>query len=330
MNNHSVKQTWQAELSHLVTSPEELLALLDLDAEWLAPAQKAAVLFPLKVTRSFIRRMEKQNPHDPLLKQVLPLHEETLMHRYYRKDPLKETSANPIPGLLHKYKSRVLVTLTSACAIHCRYCFRRAFPYDDNRPSRSQWSLLFTYIEAHPEVNEVILSGGDPLAVSDTLLEQFTDALQRLPQIKRLRIHSRLLTVLPERVTPTFIAWLNRLSIKCVIVLHVNHPNEINDEVITAIQALKSTQVTLLNQSVLLKNINDNVETLRELSEKLFDAGVLPYYLHLLDKVEGAAHFDLPFKQAKALHRHLLAALPGYLVPRLVREVPGEASKSLR
>lgn len=330
MNNQQVNKTWQNELSNLVTNPEELLTLLQLSPEWLAPAKKAAELFPLKVTRSFIRRIEKQNPNDPLLKQVLPLHAETRTHRQFIKDPLQEAAANPIPGLLHKYASRVLVTLTSACAIHCRYCFRRSFPYEQNRPARSQWPALFSYIEAHPEVNEIILSGGDPLAVSDAHLQHFTEALKALPQIKRLRIHSRLLTVLPERVTESFIQWLKQLHIPCVIVLHVNHPNEINDEVLSAIQALKYAHVTLLNQSVLLKSVNDSVETLSLLSEKLFEAGVLPYYLHLLDKVEGTAHFDLPFKQAKTLHRALLATLPGYLVPRLVREVPGEASKSLR
>lgn len=322
------KQAWQNELSRLVTSPQELLSLLQLDSSLLPAALAAALHFPLKVTHSFIERMEKGNVNDPLLKQVLPLGLELSPVPGFGPDPLHERDANPIPGLLHKYKSRVLITLTSACAVHCRYCFRRSFPYADNKTHRAAWPQLFAYIEANPDINEVILSGGDPMTVGDALLQAFSDALNAYPQIKRLRIHTRTLVVLPSRVTPELLAWLSSLQQQPVIVVHVNHPNEINEEVARAMKALQSIGVTLLNQSVLLRGVNDDASVLTALQEKLFSVGVLPYYLHTLDKVHGAAHFDLPLERARALHEHLKQALPGFLVPKLVAERPAELSKT--
>lgn len=312
----------------MVTCPDELFDLLHLDKQALPEARAAVALFPLRVTHSFIERMEKGNLQDPLLLQVLPLGQELQTVPGYTKDPLNENAANPIPGLLHKYKSRVLITLTSACAIHCRYCFRRSFPYQENTPGRKGWKALFDYIRQDTAINEVILSGGDPLAVNDAYLSEFTNTLQTIAHIKRLRLHTRLLVVLPERATSALLQWLKTLTIKPIIVIHVNHPNEINQTVSEALALLKQAGATLLNQSVLLKGVNDNEEILIQLSEKLFQCDVLPYYLHTLDKINGAAHFECSLEKAKQLHASMKRSLPGYLVPRLVTEVAGELSKT--
>lgn len=322
------RQFWQEALADLITDPEELLTLLNLDAGLLEAAKAAAIVFPLRVPKGFIARMEKGNPRDPLLLQVLPLGAELTSPPDYQRDALQEKHVNPIPGLLHKYASRVLVTLTSACAVHCRYCFRRYFPYDDNNPGRAGWDKIMEYLQLNHAVNEVILSGGDPLSVSDTLLQAFTARLAAVPHIKRLRIHTRLPIVLPERITDEFIAWTQTLPFKLIIVIHCNHPQEINDDVHVMLKRLHHAGILVLNQSVLLKQVNDDADVLAELSEKLFAADVLPYYLHLLDKVEGAAHFDMKFETAQKIYGELAARLPGYLVPKLVREIPGELSKT--
>lgn len=322
------KQLWQEAMSDLITDPAELLTLLKLDAGLLEAAKAASRLFPLRVTRSFAARMTHANPNDPLLRQVLPLGAELRRVPGYQPDALVEQAVNPIPGLLHKYNGRVLVMLTSACAVHCRYCFRRSFPYQENNPGRRGWVKMMEYIAADASISEVILSGGDPLAVSDSTLRQFTDMLSVIPHVKRLRIHTRLPVVLPERITPEFIAWANELSLQLVMVVHVNHAQEVNHEVEIMFQQLRTTNMSLLNQSVLLKGVNDQVKVLADLSERLFAAGVLPYYLHVLDKVEGAAHFDMELKDAQQLHAELAKILPGYLLPRLVRETPGEQSKT--
>ncbi len=329
LNKLKNKQSWQEALSDLVTDPQELFTLLDLDAGWLKAATAAAQQFPLKVPRSFIARCKKGDPDDPLLKQVLPLGAELITTPGYSTDPLQEANANPIPGLLHKYHGRVLVTLTSACAVHCRYCFRRHFPYEDNNPGKTGWEKIFTYIKENATISEVILSGGDPLAVSDKLLASFSAQLSQIAHVKRLRIHTRLPIVLPERITHEFIEWLAHLPLTPVIVVHANHPREMNEDVTHALRRLRNIGLSLLNQTVLLKGVNDNTTTLIALSEALFAAGVLPYYLHVLDKVQGAAHFDLEMDRACELHMELSKYLPGYLVPKLVCEVPGEPSKTL-
>lgn len=330
MSDTHTKQAWQVALTDLITDPKELLSLLQLhDPALLNAAEAAARLFPLRVPRRFALRMQKANMHDPLLLQVLPLHAELIETQGYNHDPLNEAATNPIPGLLHKYQSRALVTLTSACAVHCRYCFRRHFPYEKNNPGRTGWEKLFAYLEENPAINEVILSGGDPLSVSDKLLTAFTKELARIPHITRLRIHTRLPIVLPERITEDFLAWIKSLSLSCIIVLHANHPFEIDEEVKCGLQALREAGVHLLNQSVLLKDVNDRVETLVALSETLFAAGVLPYYLHVLDKVQGAAHFDLDHEIAKTLWEGMRSQLPGFLVPRLAAEIAGEPAKKI-
>jgi EF-P beta-lysylation protein EpmB len=322
------KDTWQDALSQLVTDPEELLELLALPRELLQPAQLAALAFPLKVPRGYLARIEKSNPHDPLLKQILPLGVELDVMPGYSQDPLQEVEVNPVPGLLHKYHGRVLVTLTSACAVHCRYCFRRHFPYADNNPGTQGWVKIADYIRRDASITEVILSGGDPLSVSDRLLQAFTDQLSGIPHLKRLRIHTRMPIVLPERVTHGLLGWLKALPYEVVMVVHANHPQEINDEVAAALRAIRNIGVTLLNQTVLLRDINDNVATLAALSESLFAAGVMPYYLHVLDKVQGAQHFDMSLATAQSLHAEMAAVLPGYLVPRLVQEEPGKPAKT--
>ncbi len=325
--NTTKPEKWQQALTDLITCPEELLSLLELDQS--AGIIEAAKTFPLKVPRGYVNRMQKGNPNDPLLRQVLPLGLELTIVPGYDKDPLQESQVNPVPGLLHKYHGRVLVTLTSACAIHCRFCFRRHFPYHDNNPGLRGWDNLFAYIQNDPSISEVILSGGDPLTVSDHLLKLFSTSLSSISHVKRLRIHTRLPIVLPERITASLLTWLRELELEAIVVVHANHPQEINEEVRDALFLLRNASVHLLNQTVLLKGINDEVSILALLSETLFDAGVLPYYLHVLDKVEGAAHFDLPIERARELHRALAHRLPGYLVPRLVCEEAGELAKTL-
>ncbi len=325
----SEKYTWQEALSNLITDPKELLSLLELDANLLDPAIAASLAFPLKVPRAFLSRIEKGNSEDPLLKQILPLGVELDQAAGFEQDPLQEANVNPVPGLLHKYQGRVLVTLTSACAVHCRYCFRRHFPYTDNNPGMQGWEKIVDYIRKDNSIHEVILSGGDPLAVSDKLLGVFSDKLALIPHLKRLRLHTRLPVVLPERVTSEFINWITSVKLQTVMVIHANHPREINAEVTTAMLRLREAGVTLLNQSVLLRGVNDSAQTLIELSEVLFAAGVNPYYLHTLDKVQGSQHFDLPRERAHELQAEIAGFLPGYMVPRLVCEEPGKPAKTL-
>ena len=327
---HALKKyTWQEELSNIITDPAELLRQLALDTSLLEAAYAAVRLFPLKVTRSYLARMRVGDVNDPLLRQVLPLGAELTESSQYGLDPLGEAKVNPIAGLLHKYHGRVLVTLTSACAIHCRYCFRRHFPYSENNPGREGWEKIFAYVANDMSLREVILSGGDPLAVSDGMLQAFTDRLAMIPHVDTLRIHSRLPIVLPQRVTSELLTWIRGIKQSVVIVVHANHPQEINTEVRDALLSLRDAGAHVLNQAVLLQGVNDNVATLVALSEILFAAGTLPYYLHVLDKVKGAAHFDLPIESARDLHAELTRRLPGYLVPRLVREDAGQASKTL-
>jgi EF-P beta-lysylation protein EpmB len=324
-----IKELWQQDLLQAVSNIEELCQLLALSPQQLSStAVIASKQFPLKVPREFITRMQRGNPQDPLLQQVLPTAAETKIVAGYSLDPLQELQFNPHPGLLHKYHGRLLLTLTGACAINCRYCFRRHFPYSNNNPGYA-WEAIFAYIANHPSINEIILSGGDPLLHTDNYLRQFSTRLNDLPQVVRLRIHSRIPIVLPNRITNTLLDWLQSLQQTPVLVMHCNHPQEINGLVINAMQRLKKIGVMLLNQSVLLKGINDNVDTLVALSEALFSSGIQPYYLHILDKVQGVAHFDLALVKAKSLHRLLSKKLPGYLVPKLVQEIPGATAKTM-
>lgn len=331
----AVPAAWQRSLGQAIHRLDDLLEALDLDEVRLADGRiaergAAQAQFPLRVPRNFVERMVKGDPDDPLLRQVLPLGDEMLDLDGFVPDPLAEKPASPIPGLLHKYNGRVLLITTGACAIHCRYCFRRHFPYTDHRLSGSTlspWQSALDYIAADPSIDEVILSGGDPLSLSDDKLSRLAEALDTIPHLKRLRLHTRLPVVLPERVDSKLLAWLAKGRLQKVIVLHVNHSNEINGSVGSAAAKLRQIGVTLLNQAVLLRGVNDSVDVLVNLSQKLFDVGVLPYYLHLLDKVRGAAHFEVDEARAQRLFREVLASLPGFLVPRLVREIPTASSK---
>lgn len=321
------EHTWQTALQTAVTDPAELFQLLDLDTQFLKEAYAAAKHFPLKVPRGLIARMQRGNLYDPILRQVLPLGIEEQPVPGYSADPLQEKSVNPVSGLLHKYHGRVLLTLTGVCGINCRYCFRRHFPYAENNPGSAGWQQALEYIAADRSITEVILSGGDPLIVSDHLLAEFTQKLMRIPHLKRLRIHSRMPIVVPERITPALLEWCSGAALKIILVNHCNHPQELNAEVATAMRRLTQAGVTVLNQTVLLKGVNDQTDTLIQLSEALFAANILPYYLHVIDKVQGAAHFDIPRQQAKDLHWQMTQQLPGFLVPKLVCEQPGAPAK---
>jgi EF-P beta-lysylation protein EpmB len=258
---------------------------------------------------------------------VLPLAEEAVPVAGYIEDPVDDMAASHCHGILKKYRGRALMVTTGACAIHCRYCFRRHFPYADETALRHQTDAIET-IRTMPDVSELILSGGDPLTLSDARLEGLLAAAERLPHLRRLRIHTRLPVVLPERVTPGLTAVLSRTRLQTVVVIHANHPQEVTAELGRAMENLAAAGATLLNQSVLLKSVNDDADTLAGLSESLFGIRVMPYYLHLLDRVAGAAHFDVPLARAERLLQELRERLPGYLVPRMVREVPGAPYKT--
>ncbi len=318
---------WQRELAHAITDPAELLRLLNLDQGWLPAARAAARRFGLRVPRGFIARMRLSDPDDPLLRQVLPLGAECVAHPGYSADPVADCAAMAAPGVLHKYRARVLLTVTGACAVHCRYCFRRHYPYGDANPAIDDWKAALAYIAGDDTITEVILSGGDPLVLPDRRLADLARRLATIPHLARLRLHTRMPIVLPERVDHALLDWLTGTRLQPVLVVHANHAQEIDAAVARGLLRLRAAGVTLLNQSVLLRAVNDDVGTLAVLSVRLFEAGVLPYYLHLLDKVHGAAHFDVSEETARRLLVELRARLPGYMVPRLVREVAGKPAK---
>jgi L-lysine 2,3-aminomutase len=321
---------WQRELAAGVASVGELLALLGLPASAAGEAvgaARAAAQFPLRVPRGFVARMRPGDPRDPLLLQVLAGAAEVEPVAGWGPDPLAEAAAQPVPGVLHKYRGRALLVVTGACAVHCRYCFRRHFPYAERGLARSAEAQALAWLAGEPTVTEAILSGGDPLTLPDRRLAELAGRLAQVPHLKRLRVHTRLPIVLPERVDDALLAWLTGTRLAPVVVVHANHAREIGPAVAAALGRLRAAGVPVLNQAVLLAGVNDSPEALADLSEALFAAGALPYYLHLLDPVAGAAHFDVPVARALALHAELAARLPGYLVPRLVREVPGAAGK---
>lgn len=324
-----IQPSWKSELSQCISSVDELLSCLQLNPNQLSASQLAAEDFPLKVPRPFVDRMEIGNPHDPLLNQVLPVTQETEPAVGYSPDPLDEAEHNPVPGIVHKYGNRLLLIVSPNCAINCRYCFRRHFPYQENRQSKAQWQQALSYISSNTAINEVIFSGGDPLAANDNFLRWLTEQIANIPHIKRLRIHTRLPVVIPSRIDESFLNWATGTRLVPIMVLHINHRNEINSAVRHMVQRLVNSGMLVMNQTVLLKAINDNAETLVELSEALYDSGVIPYYLHLLDPVAGACHFDIAAQQAQQIYSQLQTQLPGFLVPKLVREISGEKSKTL-
>jgi EF-P beta-lysylation protein EpmB len=319
---------WQTELAAFRPSVADFTDSLHLAASQLPTSSAAAKLFPLRLTRDWASRIQPGDPADPLLRQVWPAAEELASLPGYADDPVGDQDAQILPGMLRKYRGRALLITTGACAIHCRYCFRRAYPYGESQLGHANEQAALDAIAGDASLEEIILSGGDPLMLSDARLAGLMERLAAIPHIRRLRLHTRLPVVLPARVTEELTGLLASVRPRVVVVIHANHPREIDIAVGTALNRLRETGAILLNQSVLLRGVNDEAETLAELSETLFEHGVLPYYLHLLDKARGTAHFDVPEKEARRLQAALRARLPGYLVPRLVREVAGEACKT--
>jgi EF-P beta-lysylation protein EpmB len=322
-------KNWRQQLTEAFTSIDQLCRYLQLNINELPVSEVAAKDFAIKVPRHFAECMEKGNANDPLLRQVLPINDELTAYPGFSNDPVGDIAASPHPGLLHKYQGRVLLINTGSCAINCRYCFRRNFPYGDLQLSKQAEVAAIAYIKNDPSISEVILSGGDPLLLSDARLVQLFDQLNAIGHLKRIRIHSRLPIVLPARITDGLLAMLSQSPKKTLLVVHCNHGNELSEAVNHACQAVQAQGISVFNQAVLLKGVNDNAEVLGELSEKLFAIGIIPYYLHLLDKASGTGHFELEESRAVDIMAQLQAALPGYLVPKLVKEQAGAASKTL-
>jgi len=323
----TVPPRWQQLWREAVRDPRELLSLLGLAHLAGELSEDAATQFSLRVPRGFVDRMRHGDPHDPLLRQVLPLDDEDRIVPGFGLDAVGDTAARAASGVIRKYRGRALLVATGSCAIHCRYCFRRHFPYAEETAAAGGWRDAIALIAADASIDEVILSGGDPLSLATSKLAELTDALAAIPHLKRLRIHTRLPTVLPERVDAALLAWLRTMPWPVTVVVHVNHANEFDAKVDAALAGLRGTGATLLNQAVLLRGVNDTVDELADLSELSFASGVLPYYLHQLDRVAGTAHFEVDDAKARGLHAALAARLSGYLVPRLVREVAGDPGK---
>lgn len=325
----SQDNSWQHQLSHCIKSLKVLCEFLELDSDKLNYSAQASDQFALQVPLAYAKRIRKGDYNDPLLLQVLPTAQEMEHTPGFVSDPLEEAAAKKLPGLIHKYQHRVLLTLSGACAINCRYCFRRHFPYAENSIASKQWQDILNYLKSNQSIEEVIFSGGDPLATSDKRLANFINDLNSIPHLQRLRIHTRLPVVIPDRITDELCTALATSRMQTLVVIHANHPNEFDQHVSQALAKLRASQTTVLNQAVLLKGINDDVDTQKSLHTQSFQAGALPYYLFVLDPVQGAAHFDIADSQAQQLMRDLQAKLPGYLVPKLAREIPGKPSKTL-
>lgn len=322
------RQAWRQAWREAVRDPRELLAMLGLVELAADISDAAAAQFPLRVPRGFVARMRHGDPHDPLLRQVLPILDEERIVPGFGLDAVGDEVARRGGGVIHKYNGRALLIATGSCAVHCRYCFRRHYPYAEDTAAAAGWQEAVALIAGDPSIHEVILSGGDPLSLADHKLAELTDALRGIPHLRRLRLHTRLPIVLPERVDAGLLAWLRGLPWPVAVVVHANHANEFDAAVDAAMAALHDAGATLLNQAVLLRGVNDSVDALAALCERGYRAGVLPYYLHQLDRVAGAAHFEVEDARALALHAGLAARLPGYLVPKLVREVAGEPGKT--
>ena len=324
----TLRPAWQTELARGFRNPAELVAALDLPPDWAAAARAGHDEFPTRVPRGFVARMRPGDPSDPLLRQVMPLAEEEIRQPGFDTDPVGDLGAMDTPGVLHKYHGRALLIVTGACAVNCRYCFRRHFPYGDAHAARGQWEPALEHVASDPTLSEIILSGGDPLSLPDHRLAELARRLGEMPHLQRLRVHTRLPIVLPERVDDALLDWLTDGRLQPVVVLHANHANELDDSVSRACHRLRDAGVTLLNQAVLLRGVNDSVDSQCVLSERLFELGVLPYYLHQLDRVAGATHFLVPAAEARALAAALAERLPGYLVPTLAREDAGAPAKT--
>lgn len=318
---------WQQRWREAIRDPRELLRQLGLDPLELGVSDEAAGQFAVRVPQGFAARMRHGDRHDPLLRQVLPITDELRIVPGFSLDAVGDGAAKKATGVIQKYRGRALLVTTGSCAINCRYCFRRHFDYGTENAAREGWRDAVDAIAQDPDIDEVILSGGDPLSLATHKLVELTQALRQIPHLRRLRIHSRLPVVLPERVDDELVQWLDSLPWPVAFVIHANHANEFDASVDAAMARLREAGATLLNQAVLLRGVNDSIEALQALSERSFAAGVLPYYLYQVDRVEGVAHFEVDDDIAKDLHAQLTARLSGYLVPKLVREISGDSSK---
>jgi EF-P beta-lysylation protein EpmB len=320
---------WPAALKFAVRDPAELCRLLQLPQRFADAALEAGRAFPLFVPRPYVARMEPGNPRDPLLRQVLPLEEELLPTPQFVHDPVGDAAAERLPGLLQKYACRALMITAGSCAVHCRYCFRRHYPYDRRDNSVNAWDQIIQQIADSPSIEEIVLSGGDPLIRVDAQLAELARKLSNIPHLRRLRIHTRLPIVIPQRVTQSLVGWLTGTRLLPVVVVHANHARELDATVQTALQRLGSAGIQLLNQTVLLRGVNDDLDSLVQLSSRLLECGVIPYYLHQLDRVAGAAHFEVPVSDGVRLIAQMRSRLPGYAVPRYVREQAGAPAKTV-
>ncbi len=318
---------WQQRWREAIRDPRELLRQLGLDPAALGVSDEAAGQFAVRVPQGFAARMRHGDRHDPLLRQVLPITDELKVVPGFSLDAVGDGAAKKATGVIQKYRGRALLVTTGSCAINCRYCFRRHFDYGTENAAREGWRDAVEAIAQDPDIDEVILSGGDPLSLATHKLVELTHALKQIPHLRRLRIHSRLPVVLPERVDDELVQWIASLPWPVAFVIHANHANEFDASVDAAMARLRAAGATLLNQAVLLRGVNDSIEALQGLSERSFAAGVLPYYLYQVDRVEGVAHFEVADDTAKDLHAQLTARLSGYLVPKLVREISGDSSK---
>lgn len=315
------RPAWKIALNQAIRDPKVLLARLGIDIPHISKPD-----FAVLVPESYLARIIPEDPNDPLLRQIFPFEEEAAIVPGFTRDPLEEDKTNPVPGLLHKFEGRVLLTISGACAGNCRYCFRRHYPYS-TQTGRPHWPAALAYIANNSDISEVILSGGDPLSLSDDILDTLIGEIEKIPHVKILRFHTRFPVFIPSRITSALVDRLTYGRLNIAMVIHCNHANEINLELYEALQLLRRKKITLLNQSVLLKGVNDTVQSLENLSYALFDAGVLPYYLHVLDHVQGAHHFEVAITETRILEVALRARLPGYLFPRFVKEVPGMPNK---
>lgn len=318
---------WQQRWREAIRDPRELLRQLGLDPVALGVSDEAASQFAVRVPQGFAARMRHGDRHDPLLRQVLPITDELKVVPGFSLDAVGDGAAKKATGVIQKYRGRALLVTTGSCAINCRYCFRRHFDYGTENAAREGWRDAVDAIAQDPDIDEVILSGGDPLSLATHKLLELTQALKQIPHLRRLRIHSRLPVVLPERVDDELVQWIGALPWPVAFVIHANHANEFDASVDAAMARLRAAGATLLNQAVLLRGVNDSIEALQALSERSFAAGVLPYYLYQVDRVESVAHFEVADDTAKDLHAQLTARLSGYLVPKLVREISGDSSK---
>jgi EF-P beta-lysylation protein EpmB len=320
--------TWQIAMQRAIRSVDALLEYLQLTPEQVPELERDSA-FPLLVPWEFVQRMRPGEPRDPLLLQVLPSLQERVAATGYVRDPVGDGECSPASGLLHKYASRVLLVASGMCAVHCRYCFRRHYPYDESPTTGDQWKAALDYVASHPEIDEVILSGGDPLSLGNARLSQLVGSIASIPHVRRLRVHTRFPVMIPQRIDEELLGLLESVRLRSWFVLHINHAHELDASLIHACDQLRRAGVVVLNQAVLLRGINDTIDSQFALCRDLINAGIQPYYLHQLDRVVGAAHWECDEALGHEIVQGLRERLPGYAVPRFVREVAGELSKTL-